>query len=133
MILNTWPSRNWTGIWDGFFFVELRNSDGEQYKKTTLTTYRHAIQRHIASCRNDVDIIHGSEFKNSKTLFKAQTRQLKAEGKAKIDHYPPVEAADMAKLYNYVCADYNSADLLQKKVNLIYNCYFQHILSSLHM
>ena len=58
----------------GCFFVEMRNKDGSLYKKTTLTTYRHAIQRHLAAIRDDVNIIHGDNLKNSKTLFVAQTR-----------------------------------------------------------
>ena len=96
----------------------MRNKDGSLYKKTTLTTYRHAIQRHLAAVRDDVNIIHGDDFKNSKTLFVAQTRKMKEEGMAKIDHHPAVEPSVIAKLYDYVCADLEAAKLLQKKVSL---------------
>ena len=99
----------------GGFFVNLRNKDGEMYKKTTLMSYRHSLQRYINTVRDDIDIIHGNEFKNSKVLFQAQTKKMKAEGKAKIDHHPPIEPADLERLYDYVCSD-DSAALLQKKV-----------------
>jgi len=37
----------------GLFVVGIRAPDGSLYKKTTLQSYRHSIQRHIASKRDD--------------------------------------------------------------------------------
>jgi len=56
------------------------------------------------------------------TLLVAQTRKMKEDGMGKIDHHPAIEPSDLAKLYDYmyVCANLASAELLQKKVSLLY-------------
>ena len=99
----------------GLFFVGIRAPDGSLYKKTTLQSYRHSIQRHIASKRDDIDIIKGIEFKASNSLFQALLKEVKKQGKGKVEHHPAIEEEDMRRLYNYLCVD-DSADQLQKKV-----------------
>jgi len=45
------------------FYAEIRNKKGEMYKKTTLSSYRQGIQRHLQSVREDnLDIVKGAEF-----------------------------------------------------------------------
>ena len=93
----------------------IRAPDGVLYKKTTLQSYRHSIQRHIASKRDDIDIIKGIQFKSSISLFQAHLREVKKQWKGKVQYHPAIEEEDMRRLYNNLCEDY-SADRLQKKV-----------------
>ena len=88
--------------------------DGSLYKKATLVNYRHSIQRFLSTKRSDINIVHGDAFKDSKTLFKAQVCEMKKNGRAKVDHHPPIEEDDMRKLYNYVCSSVSATHLQQK-------------------
>jgi len=114
--LRKWTRWYWTGkLPIGLFFVGIRAPDGVLYKKTTLQRYRHSIQRHIASKRDDIDIIKGIQFKSSISLFQAHLREVKKQWKGKVQHHPAIEEEDMRRLHNNLCEDY-SADRLQKKV-----------------
>lgn len=64
----------------GRFYLELRNPEGESYKKTTMMSYIHGIQRHLQTIRPGIDIIHGAEFRESCKLFKGVTMELKRPG-----------------------------------------------------
>lgn len=99
----------------GRFYVELRNSKGESYKKTTMMSYRHGIQRHLQATRPELDIIHGSDFKDSCKIFKGVVMELKRQGLGSVDHHPPINDADLSKLYDYLCSS-DSAEVLQQKV-----------------
>jgi hypothetical protein len=58
----------------------------------------HGINRHLSDAK---DIIHDPDFRQSDKVFSAVTTDLKKEGKGGIDHYPPIEIADLKKLYSY--------------------------------
>ena len=36
-------------------------------------------------------------FKNSNTIFKAVSKDLKQQGLGSVDHYPPIEVVDLQK------------------------------------
>jgi len=91
--LKTWTLQNLINTLDVFSLKE-DNSDNIS-----------ACNPETPAIRDYVNIIHGDNFKNSKTLFVAQTRKMKEEGMAKINHHPAIEPSDMAQLYDYVCAD----------------------------
>jgi hypothetical protein len=103
----------------GTFYVELRNQRGEMYKKTTMMSYRHGIQRHLQTTRPDIDIIHGAEFRESCKVFKGVTMELKRQGLGGVDHHPPISDADIAKLYEYLSSS-DSAEVLQHKVHVCF-------------
>ncbi|CAG2185548.1 unnamed protein product [Mytilus edulis] len=46
------------------FYMEMRNKNGEMYKKTTMQSYRQGLQRHLSKTR-DIDILKGDNFKKS--------------------------------------------------------------------
>ncbi|KAK3087634.1 hypothetical protein FSP39_008656 [Pinctada imbricata] len=97
------------------FYVELRNSKGEMYKKTTLISYRHGIQRYLQSFRPDVDIFKGSAFKESNKAFKGVTMEMKRIGNASIEHHPVMSDKDIQKMYKYLTSSDNPF-VLQHKV-----------------
>ena len=52
------------------FYAEIRDKNGQMYKRTTLQSYRQGIQRHLQSVRSDnIDIVKGSDFVSSKKVF----------------------------------------------------------------
>lgn len=103
------------------FYIEARNEDGDMYKKSTLMSYRHGIQRHLQKTRPNIDIVNGVEFRKSRTAFKAMTKELKRVGLGGVDHHPPIADSDIEKLYQYLCQDENqNPRLLQQKVSLTF-------------
>lgn len=106
----------------GSFYLEARSREGELYKKSTLISYRHGLQRHLESNRtvSKVDIIKGDAFAKSNRVFKAVGKELKRQGKAATDHHPPISDTDIVKAYDYLISRINegSARHLQFKVCL---------------
>ena len=100
------------------FYAEARQQNGEKYQRTSLNSIRYGIKRHL----NDKDIINGSEFRKSKDMFIAVTKDLKRDGKGGINHYPPMEDADLMKMYSYF--DIQDRIKLQQKVFVDIMLYF---------
>ncbi|XP_033726677.1 uncharacterized protein LOC117316247 [Pecten maximus] len=96
------------------FYLEMRNKNGELYKKSTLLSYRHGIQRHLELTR-EVNIMKGEQFKKSVKAFKSMTKELKRQGYGAVDHYPAINEEDLAKLYDFLTSS-QDVQLLQYKV-----------------
>ena len=103
------------------FYEEARNRNGKLYKKSSLTTMRFGLSRHINNAL-DIDIMKDLRFKNSNTIFKAVSKDLKRQGLGSVDHYPPVEVVDLQKAYFNL--DLYSAKSLQRKVFMDIMLYF---------
>ena len=98
------------------FYVEARRKDKQPYTKLSLTAIRFGLCRHIKNSRPDVDIINGSEFEDENRVFKAKTVELKRQGKAKVEHKPPIAPEDLKKLYRSQAFDMATPTGLQNKV-----------------
>ena len=92
----------------GKFYTAARNRNGELYKESSLTTMRFELSRHINNAL-DIDIMKDLRFKNSNTIFKAVSKDLKS-----VDYYSPIEVVDLQKAYFNL--DLYSAKSLQRKV-----------------
>ena len=92
------------------FYTEARSKTGEMYKKASLASIRHGLNRHITN----FDIINAPEFAKSTTAFKAMNVELKKLGLGGIEHHPPVEQKDLEKLYSSF--DLDVPESLQFKV-----------------
>jgi hypothetical protein len=57
---------------------------------------RFGLSRHINNAL-DIDIMKDLRFKNSNTIFKAVSKDLKQQGLGSVDHYPPIEVVDLQK------------------------------------
>ena len=84
-------------------YAEASDKNGEMYKKTTLTSYRQGIQKHLDAMRDDkIDIVNGNEFSTSVKVFGGVVKQIKREGKVAVDHHPFISDADLEVLYAYL-------------------------------
>ena len=90
-----------------------------EVQEASLVSIRHGINRHLSDAK---DIIHDPDFRQSDKVFSAVTTDLKKEGKGGIDHYPPIEIADLKKLYSY--CDCENKIKLQEKVFVDLMLYF---------
>ena len=97
----------------GKFYTETRKQNGEFYKRTSFSAIRHGINRHLSS-KCDIDIINDSSFKKSNEAFLAMNVELKRQGAGGIEHYPPIDNADLQKLY--LSFDLSDPASLQHKV-----------------
>lgn len=106
------------------FFLEARTVKGELYKKSSLISIRHGINRHLANSGRDVDIVKGLDFKSSQLAFKSMAVKLKESGKGGVDHFPPLESADLQRLYTYFESDCDNPETMQEKVFVDIMLYF---------
>ncbi|XP_052098825.1 uncharacterized protein LOC127733511 [Mytilus californianus] len=99
------------------FYMEMRNKNGDMYKKSTMQSYRQGLQRHLSKTR-DIDILKGDNFKKSKKAYQCtgMTKELKRLGLAAVEHYPAIADVDMEKMYMFFCTDLESPKMLQYKV-----------------
>ncbi|CAG2211446.1 unnamed protein product [Mytilus edulis] len=80
--------------------MEMRNKDGEMYKKSTMQSYRQGLQHHLSKTR-DIDILKSDNFKKSKKAYQCMTKELKRLGMAAVEHCPAIADADMEKMYMF--------------------------------
>jgi len=67
------------------FYAEARTVDGELYKKSSLRTTRHGLNRHLGNIF-DADLTKDAEFKESEKVFFAVCTDLKRQGFGGVDH-----------------------------------------------
>lgn len=104
------------------FYVEMRNKKGDMYKKSTLISYRHGLQRHLEKCRWDnIDITNNNVFRKSSPIFKGMTKELKRQGLAVVNHHPPISDGDLKHVYQFLLQDnLEDPQMLQYKVLLLH-------------
>lgn len=98
------------------FYAEVRQANGEEYKKSSLIGIRHGLNRHLQlNTDNITDIVNGSEFSKSKQMFGAVCKGLKRQGKGGGDHYPVIDDPDLKKMMTYFeNASSDNVKLLEK-------------------
>ncbi|XP_062599882.1 uncharacterized protein LOC134261458 [Saccostrea cucullata] len=105
------------------FYAEARTVNGELYKRSSLFSIRHGLNRHLSvNSQNTRDIIHGVDFRKSQLAFTAATKELKRSGKGGVSHYPPIEKNDLKLMYQYFDLENNVK--LQEKVFVDIVLYF---------
>ena len=77
-------------------YAEARTVDGELYKKSSLRTTRHGLNRYLGNIF-DADLTKDAEFKESEKVFFAVCTYLKRQGFGGVDHHPPVDDSDLKK------------------------------------
>ncbi|KAK7094076.1 hypothetical protein V1264_007745 [Littorina saxatilis] len=102
------------------FYIEARTKTGEIYKKTSLDAVRYGINRHLKSSpqNKDFDILTDPSFASSNEMFKVAMREIKAQGKAAINHHPPMSDIDRNKLYNSIYLSQATPNGLYNKAKL---------------
>ena len=106
------------------FYAEIRQENGDFYKKSTLITIRHGINRYLQKANTNVDIINGVDFVKSKQMFSAVCKDLKRKGNGGGKHYPIIEESDLKKMMNYLNNDANDNIKLLEKVFVDIMLYF---------
>ena len=108
------------------FFLRVRTTDGELYKKNSLTNRRYALNRYLQNvCHKPFDILRSTTFRKSQEAFKVALTELKKEGKGVVKHYEQISDADLKKLYSSDKLNPNfGPEALLKKVMFDVRFYF---------
>jgi hypothetical protein len=99
------------------FYVEVRSKNGDRYKKASMVSIRHGLNRLLP-----FDIVNGDEFKKSSDVFSAVMVDLKRQGLGGIEHHPPLDSGDLRRLYEYF--DVSIPEQVQEKVFVDILLYF---------
>ena len=71
------------------FYVEMRNKDGQLYKKSIMASYRSGLQRYLRNKSDDeIDIMSKTIFNKSSKAYKCMRKELKRQGLAAVHHHP---------------------------------------------
>ncbi|KAK3091246.1 hypothetical protein FSP39_018231 [Pinctada imbricata] len=105
------------------FYVEVRNKNGEKYRKSSLLGMRNSINRHLQKYSAHYDLFTDKEFKKSMTVFDAVLKDLKKDGKWEVNSYLIISDNDVKKMFDYF--DVNDPIKLQHKVFVDLIVYFR--------
>ena len=84
------------------FYVDLRQTTGEAYRRSSLVNVRAGINRHLISPPFDrkVNLMHDVEFQSANQVFYCVIRTLKQQGLDKTVHKSAIWEDDFKKLYS---------------------------------
>ncbi|KAK3721649.1 hypothetical protein QZH41_003672 [Actinostola sp. cb2023] len=80
------------------FYAEARNKAGQDYSRSTLLSFRNAIERHLSTQDRHLTIAKNPVFKRSNKMLESKLKTMRREGKENVKHKPILESADIAKL-----------------------------------
>ena len=110
------------------FYLKARTKKGELYKKTSLDLFRYSLNRYIKKQPGNqttmVDLLTDPAFAKSNESFQVAMREIKAEGKAEIQHFPPLSDIDREKLYKSIYFNTDTPTGLFNKVQFDVRFYF---------
>lgn len=98
------------------FYVSIRTKSGTNLKVSSLNSIKYGLSKYLKdNCKID---IHGSEFHESKVVFKAAITDIKKKGFGSVDHKPAISTEDLNKLFNSetIVFNVNTPCGLQSKV-----------------
>ena len=84
------------------FYVNLRQTNGELYNKSSFIVIRQSINRFLKHppVNRAVNIIKDSAFDGANNAFSSMCKRMRQDGKGKINHKSSIQKGDMQKLYN---------------------------------
>ena len=80
------------------FYAEARTEGRTLYKKSSLQAFQHGLCRYFTDYR-EINIMKDNDFRESNRVYSAVCKDLKRRGFGGIDHHPPIEKADLVKMY----------------------------------
>lgn len=80
------------------FYAEARTEDGTLYKKSSVQTFRHGLCRYFIYYR-EINIMKDNDLRESNRVYSAVCKHLKSQDFGGIDQHPPIEKADLVKMY----------------------------------
>lgn len=81
------------------FYIEARSKRGEQYSKSSLISFRNAIERHLNNPPYNKSLkLNSAAFTNSNRMFNAKIKSLKKQGKENVQHKDAIPVDDLKKL-----------------------------------
>ena len=81
------------------FYIEARSKRGEEYSKSSLISFRNAIERHLNNPPYNKSLkLNSAVFANSNRMINAKIKSLKKQGKVNVQHKDAISVDDLKKL-----------------------------------
>ena len=80
------------------FYIEARSKRGEEYRKSSLISFRNAIERHLNNPPYNSLKLNSASFINSNRMLNAKIKSLKKQGKENVQHRDAIPVDDLKKL-----------------------------------
>lgn len=81
------------------FYTEARTTAGEEYSKSSLLSFRNAIERHLNNPPHNRGLkLNSDVFAKSNKMLNAKIKELKRQGKEKVKHKQPIHVKDLKAL-----------------------------------
>ena len=81
------------------FYIEARSKRGEEYSKSSLISFRNAIERHLNNPPYNKSLkLNSAAFTNSNRMLNAKIKSLKKQGKENVQHKDAIPVDDLKKL-----------------------------------
>ncbi|XP_041456833.1 uncharacterized protein LOC121409085 isoform X2 [Lytechinus variegatus] len=97
----------------GKFYAGVKRQSGGSYSNKSMQALRYGLHKYFHDLRG-IDIIRGSQFLNSRQVYRAVLQKLRKEGKASVMRHKPVSESDMTKILDSL--DLDTPRGLQRKV-----------------
>lgn len=84
------------------FYASLVSKEGKTYSKSSLIGMRGAIQRHLTggTVKRIINIVSGPQFKSANDVLAGKIKKMKIDGEDKAKSYPPINQADLEKIFS---------------------------------
>ncbi|KAK2555512.1 hypothetical protein P5673_022852 [Acropora cervicornis] len=81
------------------FYIEARSKRGEEYRNSSLISFRNAIERHLNNSPYNKSLkLNSTSFTNSNGMLNAKIKSLKKQGKENVQHKDVIPVDDLKKL-----------------------------------
>lgn len=81
------------------FYSEVRSKKGEEYSKSSLISFRNAIERHLNNPPYKRSLkLNSAAFSSSNRMLNAKIKSLKLQGKENVQHKEAIPIDDLKKL-----------------------------------
>ena len=81
------------------FYPSIRQKNGSKYKKGSLITIRHCLNRHLKErFGENLDILNNTQFNHANKIFQAFLSDLKANGLGATEHYSQISQHDLKSI-----------------------------------
>ena len=81
------------------FYIEARSKREEEHSKSSLSSFRNAIERHLNNPPYDKSLkLNSAAFTNSNRMLNVKIKSLKKQDKENVQHKDAIPVDDLKKL-----------------------------------
>lgn len=108
------------------FYLDARKMDGTKYKSSSMTNFRHSLNRYLNGepFNQKIDIVKDERFAEANKKFSSMLAVLKREGLGETKHYEAISQQDLVSISNSLFFNPDTPTGLLNKVQFDIRLYF---------